>query len=155
MYSSTLQNLLRPDFEWGDLFEPFVYEKTYPRFLKIYLSACEKDDLVDWVGWVKSRFRSLVLKVSSYNIWNTYAVASLGSSLLRYRLDMAEWGLWPLSSSKHKSWVFLGHALHIFLNLTVTGCFSVNCFKFLWHLGVFQLDDPSRSWDPHFLLILV
>lgn len=57
------RNLLRPDFDWGDLFEPFVYQKTYPRFLKIYLSAGEKDDLVDWVGWVKSRFRSLILKL--------------------------------------------------------------------------------------------
>ena len=60
----TLQDLLRSDFDWGSLFEPFDYCKRYSWFLKIYLSAWEKDDLGDWIGWVKSRFPRLILKVN-------------------------------------------------------------------------------------------
>lgn len=59
-----LQDLLKPDFDWGSIFEPYPYSKIHSRFLKIYLSASEQDELGDWVGWVKSRFRSLIVKVS-------------------------------------------------------------------------------------------
>ncbi|KAL6990121.1 Nuclear poly(A) polymerase 3 [Sarracenia purpurea var. burkii] len=56
-------DLLRPDFDWARVFEPFPYTKKYTRFLKICLSASEQDELGEWVGWVKSRFRSLVIKL--------------------------------------------------------------------------------------------
>lgn len=34
-------------------------------FARIFLAAPDNDELWDWVGWVKSRFRSLLLKVSA------------------------------------------------------------------------------------------
>lgn len=55
---------MRPDFDWHFLFESFPYSKKYARFVKVFLSASNQDELGDWVGWVKSRFRSLILKVS-------------------------------------------------------------------------------------------
>ncbi|KAK7856708.1 nuclear poly(A) polymerase 3 [Quercus suber] len=57
------RDLLKPDFDWGSIFEPYPYSKIHSRFLKIYLSASEQDELGDWVGWVKSRFRSLIVKL--------------------------------------------------------------------------------------------
>ncbi|KAF7146461.1 hypothetical protein RHSIM_Rhsim04G0241500 [Rhododendron simsii] len=57
------QDLLRPVFDWGCLFEPFPYAKKYTRFVKICLSASDQDELGEWVGWVKSRFRSLLVKL--------------------------------------------------------------------------------------------
>ncbi|KAI8561881.1 hypothetical protein RHMOL_Rhmol04G0376300 [Rhododendron molle] len=57
------KDLLRPDFDWGCLFEPFPYAKKYTRFVKICLSASDQDELGEWVGWVKSRFRSLLVKL--------------------------------------------------------------------------------------------
>ncbi|KAL9410128.1 hypothetical protein AB3S75_043977 [Citrus x aurantiifolia] len=60
---NTTRDLMRPDFDWHFLFEPFPYSKKYARFVKVYLSASNQDELGDWVGWVKSRFRSLILKL--------------------------------------------------------------------------------------------
>ncbi|KAK0607966.1 hypothetical protein LWI29_023386 [Acer saccharum] len=57
------RDLLRPDFDWHILFEPFPYSRKYGRFVKVYLSASNQDELGDWTGWVKSRFRSLILKL--------------------------------------------------------------------------------------------
>ncbi|OVA13561.1 Poly(A) polymerase [Macleaya cordata] len=57
------RDILRPDFEWSSLFEPYPYTKKYKRFVRIFLAASSKDKLGDWVGWVKSRFRSLLLKL--------------------------------------------------------------------------------------------
>ncbi|KAH7843463.1 hypothetical protein Vadar_016899 [Vaccinium darrowii] len=57
------KGLLRPDFDWACLFEPFPYTKKYTRFVKICLSASGQDELGEWVGWVKSRFRSLLVKL--------------------------------------------------------------------------------------------
>lgn len=57
------KDLLKSDFDWGSVFEPYPYSKKYTRFLKIYLSDSEQDELGDWVGWVKSRFRCLILKL--------------------------------------------------------------------------------------------
>ncbi|XP_057470873.1 nuclear poly(A) polymerase 3-like isoform X2 [Actinidia eriantha] len=57
------KDVLRPDFAWTRLFEHFPYTKTYTRFIKICLSASDRDELGEWVGWVKSRFRSLLVKV--------------------------------------------------------------------------------------------
>ncbi|CAL5415287.1 unnamed protein product [Camellia sinensis] len=56
------KDLLRPDFGWACLFEPFPYTKKYTRFVKICLAASDQDELGKWVGWVKSRFRSLLVK---------------------------------------------------------------------------------------------
>lgn len=70
-----LQDLLKPDFDWGSIFEPYPYSKKHSRFFKIYLSASEQDELGDWVGWVKSRFRSLIVKVSgSYRKFIVYTI---------------------------------------------------------------------------------
>ncbi|KAI8555447.1 hypothetical protein RHMOL_Rhmol05G0174500 [Rhododendron molle] len=63
LFSSALQDLLRPDFDWGCPFGPFPCAKKYTRFLKICLSASKQDELGEWVGWVKLRFRSLLVKV--------------------------------------------------------------------------------------------
>jgi poly(A) polymerase len=57
------KGLLRPDFDWARLFEPFPYTKKYTQFVKICLSASGQDELGEWVGWVKSRFRSLLVKL--------------------------------------------------------------------------------------------
>ncbi|XP_028760115.1 nuclear poly(A) polymerase 3 isoform X1 [Neltuma alba] len=54
-------DLLHSDIHWDGISEPFPYSKEYSLFAKIYLSSPNKDDLGDWVGWVKSRFRSLLL----------------------------------------------------------------------------------------------
>ncbi|KDP27951.1 hypothetical protein JCGZ_19031 [Jatropha curcas] len=57
------KDILKPDPGWSSIFEPFPYSKQYTRFVKIYLSAPDQDELGDWVGWVKSRFRCLLLKL--------------------------------------------------------------------------------------------
>ncbi|XP_065863857.1 nuclear poly(A) polymerase 3 [Euphorbia lathyris] len=57
------KDVLKPDFDWKSVFEPFPYTKKYSRFVKVYLAASDQDELGDWVGWVKSRFRSLLLKL--------------------------------------------------------------------------------------------
>lgn len=62
------QDLARPDFDWTFLFKPFPYVEKYSHFLRILLTAHDGDELRDWVGWVKSRFRSLLLKVIPLNL---------------------------------------------------------------------------------------
>ncbi|KAL7175111.1 hypothetical protein ACSBR2_028838 [Camellia fascicularis] len=59
------KDILRPDFGWACLFEPFPYTKKYTRFVKICLVASDQDELGKWVGWVKSRFRSFLVKVDN------------------------------------------------------------------------------------------
>ncbi|KAK3018608.1 hypothetical protein RJ639_004940 [Escallonia herrerae] len=51
------------DFEWSSLFESFPYSKNYTWFVKICLLASDQDGLGDWVGWVKSRFRRLIVRL--------------------------------------------------------------------------------------------
>ncbi|KAK8947727.1 hypothetical protein KSP40_PGU011942 [Platanthera guangdongensis] len=53
----------RPDFEWYRLFDNFQYSESYHYFVRICLLSLDKDELQDWVGWVKSRFRGLLLKL--------------------------------------------------------------------------------------------
>ncbi|KAK9288517.1 hypothetical protein L1049_016976 [Liquidambar formosana] len=69
---SMTKDILRSDFDWSSIFEPFPYSKKYSRFVKIYLSASNQDELGDWVGWVKSRFRCLLVKVSSFSLWQKW-----------------------------------------------------------------------------------
>ncbi|KAI4335009.1 hypothetical protein L6164_013698 [Bauhinia variegata] len=57
------RDLLRPDFNWDSVFEPFPYSRKYSHFVKIYLSTLNQDELGDWVGWVKSRLRGLLVKL--------------------------------------------------------------------------------------------
>ncbi|KAH1096592.1 hypothetical protein J1N35_013513 [Gossypium stocksii] len=57
------KGLLKFDFDWHNVLEPFPYTKKYARFLKIFLPASKQDELGDWVGWIKSRFRCLLFKV--------------------------------------------------------------------------------------------
>lgn len=57
------KNILRTDSSWSMLFELFPYSKSYWWFVKISLSTMNRDDLSNWVGWVKSRFRCLLLKL--------------------------------------------------------------------------------------------
>ncbi|EOA32034.1 hypothetical protein CARUB_v10015278mg [Capsella rubella] len=57
------KDYLNPNFSWKNLFEPYPYANTYTWFTKIHLSAANQEDLSNWVGWVKSRFRCLLLKI--------------------------------------------------------------------------------------------
>ncbi|PWA58709.1 poly(A) polymerase [Artemisia annua] len=57
------QDPYKPQFNWGNLFEPFSYSKSYLRFIKICLSAYNKDELGTWVHWVRSRIRTLLDKL--------------------------------------------------------------------------------------------
>ncbi|KAH7676383.1 poly(A) polymerase protein [Dioscorea alata] len=59
------RDLARPDFDWTFLFKPFPYVENYSHFLRILLTAHDGDELRDWAGWVKSRFRSLLLKLEA------------------------------------------------------------------------------------------
>lgn len=54
------RDILKTDFHWDNIFEPFPYSKIYSRFVKIYLSTPDQCQLGDWVGWVKSRFRGFL-----------------------------------------------------------------------------------------------
>ncbi|QHO06607.1 hypothetical protein HN51_065461 [Arachis hypogaea] len=55
------RDLLKPGFTWDNIFELFPYSRRYSKFVKIYLSTTNQCELGDWVGWVKSRFRSLLI----------------------------------------------------------------------------------------------
>ncbi|CAN6169293.1 unnamed protein product [Urochloa humidicola] len=59
---------LRHDFEWTWLFEPFPYVEKHQQFLRIALCAPTFAELHDWAGWVKSRFRFLILKMERIGI---------------------------------------------------------------------------------------
>ncbi|CAD6222429.1 unnamed protein product [Miscanthus lutarioriparius] len=59
---------LRHDFQWTWLFEPFPYDQKYQQFLRIALCAPTFAELRDWAGWVKSRFRILILKLERAGI---------------------------------------------------------------------------------------
>uniref|UniRef100_A0A0E0GLJ0 Uncharacterized protein n=1 Tax=Oryza nivara TaxID=4536 RepID=A0A0E0GLJ0_ORYNI len=56
------------DINWTELFAPFPYTVRYKHFLRIVLSAPVAEELRDWVGWVKSRFRNLLLKLESIGV---------------------------------------------------------------------------------------
>ncbi|KAG8381796.1 hypothetical protein BUALT_Bualt05G0010000 [Buddleja alternifolia] len=51
------------DFDWRPLFEVVSYAKNYESFLKISVSSRHKNELGDWVGWVKSRMPRLLFKL--------------------------------------------------------------------------------------------
>ncbi|XP_076952110.1 nuclear poly(A) polymerase 3-like isoform X2 [Bidens hawaiensis] len=57
------QDPFKPQFNWGNLFEPFPYSKSYLRFIKICVSAYNNVELGSWVHWVKSCFHSLLVKL--------------------------------------------------------------------------------------------
>ncbi|KAG4157412.1 hypothetical protein ERO13_D02G060900v2 [Gossypium hirsutum] len=57
------KDLLKFDFDWHNVLEPFPYTKKYFRFLKIFLLASNQDEFGDWVGWIKSCFRCLLIKL--------------------------------------------------------------------------------------------
>ncbi|OQU92697.1 hypothetical protein SORBI_3001G392600 [Sorghum bicolor] len=57
------------DFDWSWLFASFPYGARYKCFLRIVLSAPLDEELRDWVGWVKSRFRNLLLKLESLGVY--------------------------------------------------------------------------------------
>ncbi|KAL6645690.1 hypothetical protein ACP70R_017298 [Stipagrostis hirtigluma subsp. patula] len=57
------------DIDWSLLFAPFPYGARYKCFLRIVLSAPLAEELRDWVGWVKSRFRNLLLKLESLGVY--------------------------------------------------------------------------------------
>lgn len=56
------------DIDWTWLFAPFPYAARYEHFLRIVLSAPMAEELRDWVGWVKSRFRNLLLKLENLGV---------------------------------------------------------------------------------------
>lgn len=74
---------MRHDFQWSWLFEPFPYDQKYQQFLRIALRAPTIAELGDWAGWVKSRFRFLILKVLAdatvLLFLHTFAAQSHGS----------------------------------------------------------------------------
>ncbi|KAI3825524.1 hypothetical protein L1987_07014 [Smallanthus sonchifolius] len=57
------QDPFKPQLDWGNMFEPFPYSKSYLRFIKICLSTYNKVELGTWVHWVKSRLHSLLVKL--------------------------------------------------------------------------------------------
>ncbi|XP_015694848.1 nuclear poly(A) polymerase 3 [Oryza brachyantha] len=62
------KEIWRHDFEWVWLFTPFPYTTKYEEFLRIALCAPTSEELRDWAGWVKSRFRNLILKLESIGV---------------------------------------------------------------------------------------
>lgn len=77
-----MQDLLRPDFDWSNIFERFYYSRKYARFIKICLSASDQDALGDWAGWIKSRFRCLLVKVSiSFHLIKIHYLHSRGNQV--------------------------------------------------------------------------
>jgi len=71
---SIFQDYLKLNFSWKDLFELYPYANTYTWFTKIHLSAANQEDLSDWVGWVKSRFRCLLIKVRTSHFGSTLSI---------------------------------------------------------------------------------
>ncbi|KAK3147425.1 hypothetical protein QOZ80_3BG0282200 [Eleusine coracana subsp. coracana] len=63
------KDIRNTDIDWNLLFAPFPYGLRYKCFLRIVLSAPVTEELRDWVGWVKSRFRNLLLKLESLGIY--------------------------------------------------------------------------------------
>ncbi|XP_073312119.1 nuclear poly(A) polymerase 3-like [Primulina huaijiensis] len=57
------KDVLSSNFDWKILFEPFSYAYHYARYFKIRLSSSDRNELRDWVGWVKCRLRSLLVKL--------------------------------------------------------------------------------------------
>ncbi|GJN08048.1 hypothetical protein PR202_ga25933 [Eleusine coracana subsp. coracana] len=64
-----IKDIRNTDIDWNLLFAPFPYGLRYKCFLRIVLSAPVTEELRDWVGWVKSRFRNLLLKLESLGIY--------------------------------------------------------------------------------------
>ncbi|WOL11790.1 nuclear poly(A) polymerase 3 [Canna indica] len=58
-----LQDPKGMEFRWNNLFEAYPYSQKHSHFLQILLAARNVDELQDWVGWVKSRLRALLLKI--------------------------------------------------------------------------------------------
>lgn len=60
------------EFRWNNLFEAYPYSTKHTHFLQILLTADNDDELQEWVGWVKSRIRGLLLKVfiASFSLTN-------------------------------------------------------------------------------------
>ncbi|KAM0005636.1 putative polynucleotide adenylyltransferase [Helianthus debilis subsp. tardiflorus] len=63
------QDLLKSQFDWRKLFEQYPYSKIYQHFLKICLSTSNESELGDWIGWVKSRFRGLLVKLEEVHVF--------------------------------------------------------------------------------------
>lgn len=80
LYLVALKDILKTDFHWDNIFEPFPYSKIYSRFVKIYLSTPDQCQLGDWVGWVKSRFRGFLAIVSSSNGTPSYLIHFCGTN---------------------------------------------------------------------------
>ncbi|KAK6132059.1 hypothetical protein DH2020_034195 [Rehmannia glutinosa] len=49
---------------WDALFQPFAFFEAYRNYLQIDIAAKNRDDLMNWKGWVESRIRLLTLKAS-------------------------------------------------------------------------------------------
>ncbi|TVU37170.1 hypothetical protein EJB05_10471, partial [Eragrostis curvula] len=63
-----LMDQLRHDFKWTQLFEPFPYAANYQLFLRVALCAPTSEELREWAGWVKCRFRNLILKLEKIGV---------------------------------------------------------------------------------------
>ncbi|KAI5009144.1 hypothetical protein ZWY2020_010192 [Hordeum vulgare] len=85
------------DFEWGWIFEPFPYSTTYGQFLRIALCAPTSEELHDWIGWVKSRFPYLILKLENIGIeCDPNSSQEVDHTVIKPN-TVYHWGLIPLS----------------------------------------------------------
>ncbi|KAK3126063.1 hypothetical protein QOZ80_7BG0613390 [Eleusine coracana subsp. coracana] len=65
---AVIMDQLRHDFQWTRLFEPFPYAANYQQFVRIALCSPTSEELRDWAGWVKCRFRKLILRLEKIGI---------------------------------------------------------------------------------------
>lgn len=87
------KDLWRHDFEWTWLFAPFPYATRYQQFLRIALCSPTSEELRDWTGWVKSRFRQLILKLERNGLeCDPYSSEEVDHRVIKPNI-MYHWGL--------------------------------------------------------------
>ncbi|KAK1436325.1 hypothetical protein QVD17_02104 [Tagetes erecta] len=89
------QDLLKSQFDWRNLFEPYPYSKFYQQFLKICLSTSNEEELGDWVGWVKSRFRGLLVKLEEAHVFYDPSPTEYLDTTVQAPNVVFYWGLIP------------------------------------------------------------
>ncbi|KAL8245005.1 hypothetical protein R6Q59_011263 [Mikania micrantha] len=89
------QELLKSQFDWRNLFEPYPYSKIYQQFLKICLSTSNEDYLGDWIGWVKSRFRGLLVKLEEVHVFYDPNPTEYFDTTIKDPNVVFYWGLVP------------------------------------------------------------
>ncbi|GKA32457.1 nuclear poly(A) polymerase 3 [Tanacetum coccineum] len=90
---SSTQDLFK--FDWRNLFEPYPYSKNYQQFLKLCLSASNKDDLGDWIGWVKSRFPGILQKLEELHAFYDPNPTEYSDTTIQDPNIIFYWGIVP------------------------------------------------------------